>query len=226
VAPEGNNLVEAHPLPLPMNPISVPRTPSHQQELFPLEGAPDGLLFEPEIMTAIEEAGFLDVVRTLPFGAFRMHGVDARRRVVRFGVHYLAGSAAMTPASDFPLSLEPLRARVAAVAGIPARDLSESLVTEYAPGAGIGWHRDSPPFGIVVGISLGGACRMRFQRAEGKQRQIWTLSLPPRSVYVLSGPVRGEWQHSIPPVKESRWSITFRTLKARDVGIGAHERED
>ena len=151
-----------------MNLIVVSSTASHQQDLFPLEGAPDGLLFEPEIMTAVEEAAFLEVIKTLPFGAFRMHGVDAKRRVVRFGLHYLAGSAAMTPASDFPLSLEPLRARAAAVAGIPTRLLSESLVTEYTPGAGIGWHRDSPPFGIVAGISFGGCCRMRFQRGEGQ----------------------------------------------------------
>ena len=108
-------------------------------------------------MTAIEEAAFLDVIKELPFGAFRMHGVDAKRRVVRFGLLYRAGSAAMTRASDFPLSLEPLRARAATVAGIPTRVLSESLVTEYTPGAGIGWHRDSPPFGIVAGISSAAA---------------------------------------------------------------------
>jgi alkylated DNA repair protein (DNA oxidative demethylase) len=199
-----------------MNPMIVFSTASHQLDLFPLGAAPDGLMFEPEIMTAIEEAAFLDVIKTLPFEPFRMHGVDAKRRVVRFGLHYLAGSAAMMPASDFPLSLEPLRARAAAVAGVPPRVLSESLVTEYASGAGIGWHRDSPPFGIVAGISLGGGCRMRFQRGEGRQRQTWTLALPPRSLYIMSGDAREEWQHSIPPVKEPRWSITFRTLKARD----------
>jgi alkylated DNA repair protein (DNA oxidative demethylase) len=196
-----------------MNPIGVPRIASHQQDLFPLEDAPDGLSFEPEIMTAKEEAAFLDVIKTLPFGNFRMHGVDAKRRVVRFGVHYVAGSAAMLPAAEFPVSLEPLRARAAAVAGIPTRVLSEALVTEYTAGAGIGWHRDSPPFGIVAGISFGGGCRMRFQRGEGRERQTWTLELPPRSLYVMNGSAREEWQHSIPPVKEPRWSITFRTLK-------------
>jgi alkylated DNA repair dioxygenase AlkB len=193
------------------------RRVEHQSTLFPLEGVPDGLLFEPEIMTSEEEAAFLEVIRSLPFGAFRMHGVDAKRRVIRFGVHYVAGSAPVTAASNFPLSLEPLRARAAAVAGVSVRVLSESLVTEYPSGAGIGWHRDSPPFGIVVGISLGGGCRMRFQHAEGQQRQTWAIDLPPRSLYVMSGAVREEWQHSIPPVKEPRWSITFRTLRERAV---------
>lgn len=143
-----------------------------------------------------------------------MHGVDAKRRVVRFGVHYVAGSAAMTPASDFPAPLEPLRTRASAVAGIPSRALSESLITEYAEGAGIGWHRDSPPFGIVAGISFGGGCRMRFQRGEGRERQTWAIELPPRSLYLMTGAAREEWQHSIPPVKDPRWSITFRTLRS------------
>jgi alkylated DNA repair protein (DNA oxidative demethylase) len=167
-------------------------------------------------MTVKEEAVFLEVIKTLPFGAFRMHGVDAKRRVVRFGLHYVAGSAEMIPTSDFPNLLEPLRARAAAIAGISTSVLSESLVTEYSAGAGISWHRDSPPFGIVAGISFGGACRMRFQRGEGQQRRTWTLALPPRSIYVMSGAAREEWQHSIPSVKEPRWSITFRTLKARN----------
>ena len=188
----------------------------HQQKLFPMEGAPDGLLFVPEIMTAKEEAAFLNVIKEMPFEPFRMHGVDAKRHVVRFGGHYLAGSAEMKPTSEFPLILEPLRVRAAAVAGIPSHLLSESLVTEYPPGAGIGWHRDSPPFGIVVGISFGAVCRLRFQRGKGEQRQTWSIELPPRSLYVLMGSAREEWQHSIPAVTERRYSITFRTLKGRD----------
>jgi alkylated DNA repair dioxygenase AlkB len=169
-----------------MNPTKVCRvalaTNCNQQDLFPLEGAPDGLLFEPEIMTAEEETTFLTVIKDLPFEAFRMHGVNANRHVVRFGADYVSGSAEMKPTSEFPLSLEPLRERAAAVAGILIHVLSESLVTEYPPAAGIGWHRDSPPFGIVAGISFGGACRMRFQRGEGQQRQTWSIELPPRSL--------------------------------------------
>jgi hypothetical protein len=121
--------------------------PGRQQDLFPLQDSPDRLLFEPEIMTGLEEIAFLGVIKELPFGSFRMHGVDAKRRVVRFGAHYLAGSAEMRPASEFPLPLEPLQ----------AHSVSESLVTGYPPVAAIGWHRDSPPFGIVAGVSLGGA---------------------------------------------------------------------
>jgi len=193
-----------------MNPIGVSRM---KRDLFPLEGAPKGLLFEPEIMTLAEETVFLKQLKSSRSGRSE-DGVEAKRRVVRFGIHYVSGSAAIVRASGFPISLELLRERAAAIAGVPTSTLSESLVTEYAPGAGIGWHCDSPSFGIVAGISFGGDCRLRFQRGEGQQRGTWSLDLPPRSLYVLSGIAREEWQHSIPPVKERRWSITFRTLKA------------
>ena len=86
-------------------------------------------------------------------------------------------------------------------------------MTEYSSGAGIGWHRDAPPFGIIAGISLAGTCKMRFQKGTGADRIVSELVLPPRSMYLLTGSARKEWQHSIPPTKELRYSITFRTMR-------------
>jgi alkylated DNA repair dioxygenase AlkB len=40
------------------------------------------------------------------------------------------------------------------------------------------------------------------------------VRLEPRSGYVLAGEVRWFWEHSIPATKESRYSITFRTVKS------------
>jgi DNA oxidative demethylase len=82
----------------------------------------------------------------------------------------------------------------------------------YPPGAGIGWHRDAPPFGVIVGVSLGTTCEMRFRRGSGG-RTAFALELRPRSAYLLSGDVRSNWQHSIPAVAETRWSVTLRTLR-------------
>ena len=81
--------------------------------------------------------------------------------------------------------------------------------------AAIGWHRDAAPFDIVVGISLLSACRMRFRRGKVRAWETGEVALPPRSAYVLTGPARTEWEHSIPPVKETRYSVTFRTMRAR-----------
>jgi alkylated DNA repair dioxygenase AlkB len=98
---------------------------------------------------------------------------------------------------------------------VEPEELAEILVQRYPPGATIGWHRDAPAFDIVVGISLGGSARLRFQRGKGEQRRVFEVALEPRSGYVLSGAARSSWQHSIPATKELRYSITFRTLRRK-----------
>ncbi len=88
------------------------------------------------------------------------------------------------------------------------------LVTEYGPGAGIGWHRDKAVFGRVVGISLLSPCVFRMRRSVAKRK--WervNLMVEPRSAYLLSGPARYEWEHSIPQTDALRYSITFRNLR-------------
>lgn len=92
--------------------------------------------------------------------------------------------------------------------------LQHVLVTEYSAGAGIGWHRDKAVFGEVVGISLLSPCVFRMRREVGKRK--WervNFVVEPRSAYLLSGPARYEWEHSIPQKDALRYSITFRTLR-------------
>ena len=88
-----------------------------------------------------------------------------------------------------------------------------ALVIRDDPGAGIGWHRDRPQYGEVLGLSLGAPCVMRLRRrtADGFERR--KLALPPRSLYRLSGEVRWDWEHSIAPIAATRRSVTFRTLR-------------
>jgi alkylated DNA repair dioxygenase AlkB len=116
-------------------------------------------------------------------------------------------------ADVLPLWLEPLRERCAALASVEAKELVEALVQRYPEGATIGWHRDAPAFGLVVGVSLASSARMRFRRGSKGNWTLWELELPSRSAYVLSGEVRNRWQHSLPPTRELRYSITFRTLR-------------
>jgi alkylated DNA repair dioxygenase AlkB len=174
---------------------------------------PEGFILRHDFLDREEEGCLLEFVRSVPYGEVRMHGVVARRRVAQFGWHYSFDSYRLTPAAGLPQQLDPLRERAAMLAGIDAEEFAETLVTEYPPGAGIGWHRDAPPFGIIAGISLGAICRMRFQRGSGAERITAAVELPPRSIYLLTGSARSEWQHTIPPVRELRYSITFRTLK-------------
>jgi alkylated DNA repair protein (DNA oxidative demethylase) len=174
---------------------------------------PRGFILQTDFLDRREERSLIDYIRTIPFGGVRMHGVTAKRRVAQFGWRYSFETYQLAPAAALPPEFEDVRTRAAALAGTPAKEFSETLVTEYPPGGGIGWHRDAPHFGIVAGISLGAECRMRFQRGKGEDRVTAAAILPARSIYLLTGEARSAWQHTIPAVRELRWSITFRTLR-------------
>ncbi len=183
--------------------------------LFPIDKLPEGFLYQPDFLMKDEEAELLRIFRELPFQAFDFHGYTARRRVLEFGLEYDFTTRRATPTQSFPEYLSPLRERAAQFAGISDAALVEGMVTEYSPGAPIGWHRDAPQFGTIIGISLAGAARMRFKpyKAEGKPV---ALTLEPRSIYLMRGPARWKFQHSIPAVKELRYSITFRRLRSKE----------
>ena len=176
---------------------------------------PVGFVLIAEFLTSEEESRLLRFIGGLEFHEFQMRGVTAKRRVLQFGWHYSFETFKLTPAAPMPEIFEPVRTRAASAAAIAPEDFAEVLVTEYRPGAGIGWHRDAPPFGIVAGVSLAGMCRIRFQNGVGPEREIAAVELPPRSMYLLTGEARTKWKHTIPPTKELRYSITFRTLRRK-----------
>jgi DNA oxidative demethylase len=174
---------------------------------------PEGLVYRPELISHEEEAGLLEILEELRFDPIVLHGQAAKRTGRHFGLDYDYGSRTPMPGEAVPDWLLPLRARAAELAEREPEELVEILVQRYPPGSTIGWHRDAPAFDIVVGVSLGGSSRLRFQRGKGEERRVWEVELPPRSGYVLSGEARRSWQHSIPPTKELRYSVTFRTLR-------------
>jgi alkylated DNA repair dioxygenase AlkB len=177
-------------------------------------GLPEGFGYRPELIDAADEAALLSHVRELPFREFEFHGYTGKRRVVSFGWHYDFSARHLRKAEDIPDFLLQLRRVAAAFAGTEPEEFQHVLVTEYGPGAGIGWHRDKAVFGEVVGVSLLSPCVLRFRRAAGvKKWERANISAAPRSAYLLSGPARYEWEHSIPAVDASRYSVTFRNLK-------------
>jgi len=177
---------------------------------------PEGFQYLPDWISRKEEQTLLDYMTGLSFSDVRMHGVVAKRRVVHFGWDYGYESWRISRTEAVPDWLIPLQARAAPLIDESPEALEEVLVSRYEAGAGIGWHRDAPMFGpAVVGVSLLGRCRLRFQCKSGVERKTAECLLAPRSAYVLRGAARDAWQHSIPPTKELRYSITFRTVKKK-----------
>jgi len=172
----------------------------------------EGFRYKPGLISTHEEAELVVRVRKLPFREFDFHGYKGKRRVVSFGWHYDFSGRELRKADDIPEYLFGLRARAAAFARVEAESFQHVLVTEYGPGAGIGWHRDKAVFGEVVGISLLAPCVLRFRRkVEGNWDRV-NIRTDPRSAYHLRGPARLIWQHSILRVDELRYSITFRNV--------------
>jgi alkylated DNA repair dioxygenase AlkB len=254
-----NALLEAQSITVKFQPARRARQMSARQAPVSSRNAEQGVLFEPalalaagmtyqpEFLTPGEEAALLETIRALPLEEARYKQYTAKRRVASYGSSYDYEANERRPAPPLPSVLLPLRDKAATWAGVRPEDFVHALVAEYRPGTQLGWHRDVPDFEVIVGISLGAACRMRFRlhpervgrgslnvggaiegRAGRKEREDrarpttheprsapFDLWLEPRSIYVLRGPARWDWQHSIPPTKTLRHSITLRTLSAR-----------
>jgi alkylated DNA repair dioxygenase AlkB len=190
---------------------------ARQSSLFEVEtrpALPEGFGYQPEFLSAKEEGELAAWLATLPFQAFQFRGYEGKRRVVSFGWQYDFTRSHLVKADDMPAELLPVRARAAAFATLEPEDLQQCLLNEYLPGAPIGWHRDRPMFEKVVGISLLAPCNFRLRRRVGEGFERTAIRLEPRSIYRMTGEARSVWEHSIPPVKAHRYSITFRNFRA------------
>lgn len=175
---------------------------------------PEGFRYRRDLIVRADEDRLIARVRGLPFRDFEFHGYTGKHRVVSFGWHYDFSERQLQKADDIPDYLLALREAASAFADTDADEFQHVLVTEYGPDAGIGWHRDKAVFGRIVGITLLSPCVFRMRRAvaKGKWERV-NLMAEPRSAYLLSGPARYEWEHSIPQMDALRYSITFRNLR-------------
>jgi alkylated DNA repair dioxygenase AlkB len=192
---------------------SGPVETSDEPGLFGSEPAlPAGLRYAADLISPGEERALVGRLAELPFKAFEFQGFLGKRRVVSFGWRYDFNLMKVEEAEDMPEFLLPLRERAARFAGLEPGALQHVLLTEYGPGAAIGWHKDRSVFGDVVGISLRSPCIFRMRRRLGHRFERKSLNAEPRSVYLLRGLSRTEWQHSIPGLEALRYSITFRNV--------------
>jgi len=173
---------------------------------------PDGLVYAAEFMSPEEERQLVAQISNLAFSPFQFHGFEGKRNVVSFGWRYGFDGSGLARTENMPPFLLPIRGRAAAFAGLPEEALEQLLVIHYPPGAGIGWHKDRPVFDETIGISLLSDCRFRFRRRAERGWDRFNLNAEARSIYVLRGASRSEWEHSIPQVETVRYSLTFRTL--------------
>jgi alkylated DNA repair dioxygenase AlkB len=192
-----------------------------QAEIFP-PSLPAGLIYREDFIDTAEEQQLLAEIQKLPLRESQYRQYTARRRTVNYGFSYDFTHLQATPAPPIPEFLSTVRTRAAAWAGIRPEDFVQALIAEYKPGTPLGWHRDVPDYELVVGISLGGAARLRFRPypwSPEQKARVFALALTPRSAYILRDEARWGWQHHVPPTKQLRYSITFRTASDKIHGF-------
>lgn len=189
------------------------------KSLFPDEAEPvaippiEGLGYFSDYISADDEAALVSHIDTAPWNT------AWQRRRQLYGASYgrAEGEPRLMPEWGIVLS-----ERMLAV-GITLRPFDQLLVNEYLPGQGISLHRDYETFDdTVVSLSLLSPCVMDFSRVADGSKE--SLLLERRSLLVLSGPARHEWQHGIAGRKNDIWqgvkiprerrlSVTFRSVK-------------
>ena len=198
-------------------------------ELFPELGPEQepvtlaGFRYQENVLTAAEEAALVAALQKLDLKPFEFHGHVANRRVISFGLRYDYSRRTVEGSSELPSFLNDLRVKAAEFARRDVNEFRQAGVNEYGPGAGIGWHKDKAQFGVIVGVSLQAPATMRFRRTQGRGWARVSQTIAPRSIYLLSGEARTEWEHSIPPLDELRYSITFRTQADDGARLGGSQ---
>jgi len=173
---------------------------------------PQGFRYEENFISHKEEQSLLQKLGQLDLKPFEFHGHFGNRHVTSFGLKYNFSRRTVETATETPLFLDDLLSRIGSFAGYPRETFRQVGVNEYCVGAGVGWHKDKPEFGVIVGLSLGSSATIRFRRPRGKSWERVSHIVRPRSIYVLAGEARAQWKHSIPKVNDLSYSITFRTL--------------
>jgi DNA oxidative demethylase len=173
-----------------------------------------GLTQRTDIIDHDEERMLIGRIDAADLRPFRFQGWEGKRLTTSFGWNYDFEIGQPREAPPIPEWLLPFRERAATFAGLEPDDLIQALLIRYDAGAGIGWHRDRPIYGHVIGISLGEPATMRFRRRRIGGFERASAPLEPRGIYHMTGPARQDWEHSIVEMVRPRWSMTFRTLSS------------
>lgn len=187
------------------------------QLLFPANDIyPHGFSYYDDFISVDEEAELLEVIAHLSLRPLIFQGFEAKRKVESYGYDYNFDNRTVSKGKPIPLGFSRVIGKIASLLNMQVDGIAEVLVTEYPTGSVINWHRDAPPFDIIVGLSLLADCKFQFRpydKTLQSRSSIITLPVRQRSLYIMQGEARQAWEHKIRPVLQSRFSITFRTLR-------------
>lgn len=177
---------------------------------------PQGFSYYPSFISEDEEVLLLHLIQEYDLQAMKFHQYVAKRNVKSFGRGWSFTEQQLIQGNSIPQEFDFLINKISNQFQIKKELIAQFLITEYPVGAVINWHRDAPPFDIIIGVSLLTDCIFKLRpHQKEKQTRSATLSLEVqrRSLYIMKGLSKTEWQHCTAPANGLRYSLTFRTLK-------------
>ena len=139
-------------------------------------------------------------IESLPFKEFEFHGFTGKRRIVSFGWRYDFNGGGLTKTETCRNFSSGIRARAEGFAGIAPGSLQQVLITEYRRAPRSAGTRTAP---FSATSSAFRCSRPALSGCGGKAGALGAAQsdAEPRSIYLLRGPSRTEWEHSIPGVE-------------------------
>ena len=128
----------------------------------------------------------------------------ARNSTRRYGTQFpYEGGIIRGPVPEY---LEALNRKIVEN-GLSTQTYQSISINEYLPGNSIAPHIDNRESGETIAIiTLMGSAEIRFELDD----IVYDLLLEPGSLIQMRGDSRWKWNHSIPAVREKRYSIVFR----------------
>jgi len=178
-----------------------------------------GLRYIPNFLTNDEANELVAALAPIDWdnqGKFRQRGRIVRRRAVDFLHNYSRTAKKLSRGPDLPDQLRTLREKVADTLRLAPDAIQQMIAALYRPGAAIDWHTDNVHvFGeTICSVSLLAPCRMHFRTEKGAP--VLKILLEPCSLLVMQGVARWEYQHHIPALNTTRYSVTLRTLRTEE----------
>lgn len=183
-------------------------------DLFGKPELPEGFHYSPDVLLPAQEKRFAERFERLPLKPFEFRGYEGNRRIFTFGHRYAFAGQDPREDASIPDYFQPIIDIASQISGRPTEAFEQIMVTEYAPGAGIGWHRDRPTYEDIVAVSFLAPCTLRLRQKVGENWERRFAQIEPRSAYLLRGAARNDWQHSIAPMDVLRYSVTLRTFRS------------
>jgi alkylated DNA repair dioxygenase AlkB len=185
-------------------------TTEGQQARDASNGKPPGLKLAQDVITPEEETQLIELIETAGL-AYKSYDAGNPRSSVSYGWTYDFVNDTFVRCEPLPEGFRNICRSAAEFAGIAPEDLVECLLNRYEPGAVIQPHKDKPVWEHVVGVSLGSSATMDFRKKIDGEYKHRPVELLRRSMYLLTGEARHVFEHSLPPMTQTRWSITFRS---------------